>query len=704
MNPPPLTPASSCFLVGLRVALWALSTAAFSGCGEQLDAAVSATGEVLHEATDYNDLNLAAGTLVLYEVQARSANACHPDVGDAGQRLACQTKIAPTIPYRAQGMTCNVINDLHKIRMGTLDDLLEDSANYRRGITVRYVNERVGANTLWLMPMFPNNDTWNLPDACDNLGSPYAVRDYFHISGTLSRSCIQAGRDEYASTPCWGGGSLDAVIAQAHARGMKVMLDVAFNHLGHNYLMYDGADHTPVRERIAAGEDLGRLWDFAGTFEANLLHPDVLDTPAKLATLAGASSFHRQNLAALSARCPGLSGDALLRSYNMWRDALDGERAKFPCDPAAAYLELADPGFYLGKDSFNPSQRLGDNFTNNWADVKFLFHHGDNVAHQWEFIRQREYLFRVLNHWTSRGVDGFRLDHTTDPNSGMNPDEWKYLTSKVDYYAFRRGQARPVFLAEEFGDQLGMNKVVDSMTEGYVGDMNGRGGTTKDTGHVEGVVSNMDRFGGHAFVMAALETHDERRLVDGTGFDIFTGAGFFGIGATTRSTPMLLMGQEFGEPWQLGFRRSDFLRGRFVGSGNYNPAGDALSAFYKTLIGKRLDAGATALVAANYAFLRRQDGGGVDGRIFAQAKWAQDGNVVLVFHNLWVNDVAQTYFISPELGNAMLIRDGTSYKLVDLISGTQMGPCRNGADLKWGLYVSMSAATRAQWLRLETCG
>ena len=32
--------------------------------------------------------------------------------------------------------------------------------------------------------------------------------------------------------------------------------------------------------------------------------------------------------------------------------------------------------------------------------------------------------------------------------------------------------------------------------------------------------------------MTALETHDEKRLTDGTGFDIWTGAGFWAIGAS----------------------------------------------------------------------------------------------------------------------------------------------------------------------------
>ena len=101
-----------------------------------------------------------------------------------------------------------------------------------------------------------------------------------------------------------------------------------------------------------------------------------------------------------------------------------------------------------------------------------------------------------------------------------------------------------------------MSHVVDLMTEGYVGNM--RGGIEKNASFVEGVLNNNDRFGGHMYVMTALETHDESRLMSGSGFNQWTGAGFWGIGATTWSTPMLLMGQEFGEPWGLGFRRSDF--------------------------------------------------------------------------------------------------------------------------------------------------
>ncbi len=651
---------------------------------------------------EYLDLNHVAGTQVLYEVQVRSANACREDMGANWQKAACKNKLAPKITYRAEGMSCGIIDELRKIKLGTLEDMTENTADRRNGITLRYVKEKVGATAVWLMPLFPNNDQWKIPDECDDLGSPYAVRDYLHVQGTLSRSCIQQGKDEHSSPPCFGNDSLDALIQKAHAQGTKIILDVALNHFGHNYLMYDYEDYKPVRDRIEGGEDLARLWNFEDTHEGFLEKPRLLDTVQRLEELASTNNFHKKTLAALKLKCPTLSGQPLLHAYHMWREALDWERAQFPC--GQQFLEFALPGFYMGQDATNPAKKLGDNFTNNWKDVKFLFHKEANGAHTHEFVRNREYFFRILNYWVSRGVDGFRLDHTTDKDSGMAPNEWRYLLTKVNHYAQKRGQARPLYLAEEFGDQMGMNKVVDMMTEGYLFDMVKRGGGDKDTGHVERVLSNMGRFGGHTYVMTALETHDEHRLTDGTGFGTWTGAGFWAIGATRWSTPMLLMGQEFGEPWGVGFRRSDLIRGRFEGSANWNPEGDKLTDYYRAIITARLDAKNRALYASPSHFLRpKPTPDRPDARLFAQMKWSEDTNVVFTFHNLWEEDVQQSFFIPPEVASAAQISDGTSYKLVNVLANQQAGPCRTGAELKWELPVVMGRGTRFQWLRLETC-
>jgi glycosidase len=679
--------------------LLSLLSSLAGACGSSGDDAATAAPEL--NAPGYSPVNLAAGSLVLYEAQVRTANACRPDVGTPEQRDACAHKIAPPPIYRAEGMSCAIRGELDKVKLGTLDDMTEDTADFRKGITVRYVNEKVGANALWLMPLFPNNDRWSIPDGCDNLGSPYAVRDYFHASGTLSRACITAGRDEYSESPCWANDQLDRLVASAHARGTKVLLDIALNHFGHNYLPYDLEDVVLDGDRIAGGENLAALWSYDHTYDDTLVHPRVLDTPDALQRLAQRSEKDKNLLAGLKTKCPDLHGDALVRTFSAYRLALPHERSQLACD---GFLEQQVPGFYAGANHVDPSTHLGDNFTNDWHDVKFLFHHEENGAHQWEHARDREYLFRILNYWTSRGVDGFRFDHTTDYNGGMGSNEWKYLLGKVSFYAEKRGQARPVYLAEEFTDQEEMNKVVDILTEGYVHDMTGREGVTKNTSHVEGALENMNRFHDRAFVMSALETHDEKRLVDGTGFDPWTGAGFWGIGATTRSTPMILMGQELGTGWGLGFKRSDFLRARFPGSGDGMAGAEQLGAYYARMNAARLDPANRALLSPNHWYLRTRDGGDVDQRIFAQVKWSNDANVMFVFHNLWTHDASQVYAIPQELAGKISLDGGARYRFVDVLSGTQQGDCKYGDELKnAGMYVALGAGTRAQWLLLETC-
>lgn len=691
------------------VALSVLSALSLLGCKKRLN------NESVTESQPgvSRDPNPRVASSVLYEVQVRAANACDPNEGSGAQRSACASKIAPKVTYRAEGKSCGDLSNLHRIKLGTLDDMFENTADYTQGITLRYINEKVGANTVWVMPLFPNNDIWDIPSGCDNIGSPYAVRDYMHVAGTHARSCIKAGRDEYSNEPCWGNDTFDKFVAEAHKRGMSVMLDLAFNHFGHNYLMYDYVDFTPVRERIARGENLSVLSNFSSTYEAFVEKPQLLDTASKLDELAKKNPWHKAQLDGLMARCPNLQGDLLVRYYNMWRDALDWERANFQCagkDPrqngAASYLEKNLPGFYTGRNKFDPSKNLEDKaHIDDWVDVKFLFLHDEHRMAQHEYIRNREYLFRVMNYWASRGVDAFRLDHTTDKISGIDSNDWAYIISKVSYYAQRRGQKRPFFMAEEFHDQGNMRRVVDTMTEGFVFDL--RKGDPKDSGRVEWVINNMKRHNGEVTVMTALETHDEKRLLEkngdhATGFGPWTGAGFWAIGATQWSTPMILMGQEFGEPWGLGFRKSDFIRGRFQGNPNFNPEGQALVGYYNALIKARLSNENRALRSKNFAFLRnKQNKANPD--IFAQVKWSDDANVVFTFHNLWEKDVSDQYFIAPDLASRLSISEGTQYRLQDALSNKTYLDCRSGKDLKWELPVQMERGTRVLWLRLEAC-
>lgn len=710
-----------------------------------------------------HELNAAAGSSVLYEVQVRSANACRTDSGSFAQRDACARKISPPAKYRAGdqlakkcGSTLSYLND---IKGGTLDDMLAPTTDYKTGITLKYIHDQVGANTVWLMPLFANNMQVNIPDPCDNLGSPYAVRDYMHAAGSLSQVCIMKKTDEYTGdetnqTPCWGTASLDSVIRQAHKYNMKVMLDVAFNHFGHDYLYYDYAQYMPIDQKIQywsrshmTGDQIaGMFWDFKSTFEQNLVNPVILDNEAQLNALAASDVTTGKLLKDIQTKCPLITGDRLVRTFGMWKTMLGWERAQFKCD-TPSYLEYAVPGFYMGAVDGNPlphpSRHLGDNFSNNWTDVKFAYHHeyhntsdparGDYYN---AFARNREYFFRVLNFWVSRGVDGFRLDHASDLDSGIWANEWKYIFDKVNYYQWVRQAkpasfTKPIFLAEDFDHNTVSNYVFDTMTEGYVHqllDPNSFGKADdghKDAGHVERSLSAGDRFNGWSYVMRALETHDEKRLLDpNTGLDWYTGAGFYSLGVASRGTPMMLMGQEFGEPYGLGFRRSDYLRSRFEGDNGYNAAAPNLIDLYRKVNQVRRDPKNRSLGSQYHYYLRTQSGNDVDQRIFAQVKWSDNPRFkpIFTFNNLWnvwdssgqVQPVAQTYYLPPNIGAQMQLDDNTQYKLVDIMheksrpyphAGAldKVGSCRSGKDIKWSLYVKLDPGTRMQWMRLEKC-
>jgi hypothetical protein len=110
-----------------------------------------------------------------------------------------------------------------------------------------------------------------------------------------------------------------------------------------------------------------------------------------------------------------------------------------------------------------------------------------------------------------------------------------------------------------------------------------------------------------------------------------------------------------------------------------------------------------ALYSSSYHFMRTKSDKGVDARIFTQIKWSEDGNVVFVLHNLWEQSVAQSFTIPRDIAEAILLRDNLSYKLVDVMTETQVGNCHTGKELRENFYVEMDAYTRFQWLRLETC-
>ncbi len=99
------------------------------------------------------------------------------------------------------------------------------------GVTARLDTlKAMGVNIVWLMPIHPLGEKMRK----GTLGSPYAVRDY------------------YAINPDYGTeADLKNLIAEAHKRGMKVLIDVVANHTAWDNVMMQ---HPEFYKQDASGK------------------------------------------------------------------------------------------------------------------------------------------------------------------------------------------------------------------------------------------------------------------------------------------------------------------------------------------------------------------------------------------------------------------------------------------------------------------
>ena len=103
-----------------------------------------------------------------------------------------------------------------------------------------------------MQPPFKRS-VWDHRHPLDDVGSPYATKNYFAVDPVLSAKYqevkARGGSDEEASaaaTQEWKD-----FVAKAHSLGMKVVVDVALNHVGHNYEFTDLFTRTD-----AAGKEI----------------------------------------------------------------------------------------------------------------------------------------------------------------------------------------------------------------------------------------------------------------------------------------------------------------------------------------------------------------------------------------------------------------------------------------------------------------
>ncbi|HUQ30496.1 MAG TPA: alpha-amylase family glycosyl hydrolase [Pyrinomonadaceae bacterium] len=122
------------------------------------------------------------------------------------------------------------------------------------GVTARLdeLND-VGVNILWLMPIHPIGQEKKK----GTIGSPYAVRDY------------------YAINPDYGTKEdLKRLVAEAHRRGMKVIIDIVANHTAWDSVLMRQPDFYT---HDAAGKIIPPVPDWADVADLNYDNPRLRD-------------------------------------------------------------------------------------------------------------------------------------------------------------------------------------------------------------------------------------------------------------------------------------------------------------------------------------------------------------------------------------------------------------------------------------------
>ena len=115
----------------------------------------------------------------------------------------------------------------------------------------------LGVNILWLMPIHPLGEKLRK----GTLGSPYAIRDY------------------YAINPAYGTeADLKRLVAEAHKRGLKVIIDVVANHTAWDSVLMQ---HPEFYKQDATGKIIPPVKEWTDVAGLNYQNPKLREyTPA----------------------------------------------------------------------------------------------------------------------------------------------------------------------------------------------------------------------------------------------------------------------------------------------------------------------------------------------------------------------------------------------------------------------------------------
>jgi glycosidase len=251
------------------------------------------------------------------------------------------------------------------------------------------------------------------PDLLKGLaGSPYAIKDYFDVC------------PDYAVNPAKRLDEFKALLERIHKHGMKAMIDFVPNHVARSY----NSDVKPelnfgTKGNDGAGDDMSIFFSPRNNFF--YLKPDSNGPPLHLPTM--------KNGQPVSPTCKVLEGLGGTTSVSSKSEKGPDRARPSTCD-----------GLYDGETKFG---RVTGNNKATWTPDINDWYETVKLNYGFDFTdpykKRREYpnantpeqaipdtwtkMDRVLAHWQSLGVDGFRCDM-----SHMVPPEfWKWAIAQA---------------------------------------------------------------------------------------------------------------------------------------------------------------------------------------------------------------------------------------------------------------------------------
>jgi hypothetical protein len=359
-----------------------------------------------------------------------------------------------------------------------------------------------GKNTIRIQPPF-RHDRWDKANPYDSLGSPYATTDFFSIDPRYSKDVQTSG------VPSWDKDKQRQVannefwdfVKTAHANGLKVILDIALNHTGHNTTVRDLFDDPVNGERVVRSNFDDITLD-AGQQQA--VHDRIAANP-----------------------------------YGTGEELFPEMFANKDHDPAGAH---------------SVSDMIGGG-NGEWADTKQLntgaFNWGGEIHDEQINRNVTDWHARILKFWAAPpasetggqqidGVDGFRLDHSTN----LPPEDWERSMNQLQAMV-----PKPlVVIQEDFNQQERLRVWGDGMESGWYRDLINNFKASNVDG-IWGIVGS-DYF----YETLRGGNHDEDRISTQFGGDLMATGRYLAMLDLFGGISTTVMGDEFGEGKKLEFK------------------------------------------------------------------------------------------------------------------------------------------------------